>query len=91
MAWYEIYPKLPAEEFTYENSGARSGFSPPYREVFIERSYTVAGIVGEFGNEQLYTVVGYSLDMPFRPKYNSVAVMFEERDTFEKTWWHFPS
>lgn len=35
-----------------------------------------------------FRLLGYTLDPPFSPAYESVAIMFENSD-YELMWWHF--
>ena len=89
MEWYEKFPKLPAEDFTHENSGARSDEPPPWKEIH-DYNRGMIGIEGLYGTEKVWKPIGYTFDVP-RPdcRHMTVAIMFENRGTFEKIWWHF--
>jgi hypothetical protein len=85
--WYEKYEKLNSVLFTYENSGKRLGFPPPYRNR-MDYDLNTIDIYGEHGMEQLWHIIGYSEQLPFYPDYPAVGIMFEDND-FEKVWWHY--
>lgn len=80
QGWYEQYPKLSSAMFTYENSGNKANLSPPGR-----RSIGGDSIKLHFST---WTILGYTLNPPFAPSYEAVAIMFEYPD-FNKIWWHF--
>uniref|UniRef100_A0A6M3LGG5 Uncharacterized protein n=1 Tax=viral metagenome TaxID=1070528 RepID=A0A6M3LGG5_9ZZZZ len=79
--WWEDYHKLPSAYFTFDNSGRRQRLPPPAREVEqYER-------ISEFRLEPGWSVVGYTLEPPFHPTYEAVAVMLECAG--DRAWWHF--
>ena len=89
MKWYEKYQKINSSLFTWENSGQRLGDAPPYHCKRDENLYT-QDIEGKYGMDKIYRIVGYTENPPFPAKeYQSVAIMFERLDTFEKIWWHY--
>jgi hypothetical protein len=74
--------------FTFENSGNQSGAAPPYRDI-TDEDLAMVEIKGEYGAAEQYTVVGYTESPPFHARgYESIAIMFEDTQTFEQTWWH---
>lgn len=85
--WYQKYARIPAEEFVWENSGDRLDTPPPWKEV-SDYIRGVVGIHGEWGLENIWTPVGYTTDIQ-QKRYPCVAIMFENRQNFEKVWWHF--
>ncbi len=88
MKWYKKYTELPSTLFTYENSGQRWGDALPYRSR-RDDNFDVIDIVGDYGMNQLYKILGYTESPPFPAPYPYVAIMFEESDTFKKIWWHY--
>jgi len=88
MKWFEKYAELPSILFTFENSGNRLGDSPPYRSR-RDDNFNVVDIVGEYGMSQIYKILGYTESPPFKARYPSVAIMFEDLGTFGKIWWHY--
>ncbi len=80
--WWEEYPRESSVSFTYENSGRREQLAPPYREVDHDNGVSIIQVVPG------WTIVGYTLEAPFKPQYESVAIMFEASDGW-RVWWHF--
>jgi len=88
MQWYEKYEKLTSALFTLENSGRKIGEAPPYHAK-RNADYDIEDIEGLYGMNQVFKIVGYTLDPPFPVRYPAVAIMFEDQQTFEKIWWHY--
>lgn len=86
--WYEKYEKLNSILFTYDNSGKKLNFPPPYKSR-RNKEYDTIDIEGKYGMNKLYRILGYSEELPFYGNYPCVGIMFENLYNFEKIWWHY--
>ena len=85
--WYGIHEKLSSALFTHENSAR--GEAPPYQEI-CDGDFDTVRIQGFYGMAEIWKIVGYTESPPFPARgYEAVVIMFEDRKTFEKKWWHY--
>jgi len=88
IKWYEKYKKLNSVLFTYDNSGKKLNLPPPYKSR-RNKDYDTVDIEGKYGMDQLYKIIGWTMEPPFKAAYPCVAIMFENLYNFEKIWWHY--
>lgn len=86
--WYEKYEKLNPILFTYDNSGKKLALGPPYRSRRNDNFDTI-DIEGCYGMDQIFKILGYTEEPPYKAQYPCVAIMFEDLHNFEKIWWHY--
>lgn len=76
MRNYKFYPKLPSCEFTLLNS------------IRFKHENIIDYFESDKGCNE-WCIIGYTLNPPFDTHYPAVAIMFENKKTFEKYWCHY--
>lgn len=94
--WWEKYPELSSDKFTYENSGRYNYAAAPYDCDYFSTE-DVIFVPCHLGGTQGHPI-GYTLNSPKMSKCHSenkyVGIMFEVEDKLNgghvDMWWHWP-